>query len=104
MPDYRLVAGDTGCLLRVSCTNDDDGSVIDLTGAAVTLKWKDSAGMVVSRTMTAVAPATQGIAEYLFAASELIAPAMRFEIQISLSGRIVRSLDLIDLPVRTPLA
>lgn len=104
MPDYQLVAGDTGSLLRVTCTNDDDGAAIDLTGATVALRWKDAAGTLVSRTMSAVAPATQGIAEYQFAATELIAPTMSFEVQIARSGGNVRSLDPFDLLVRTPFA
>lgn len=101
---YSFVAGDTGSVLRVTCTNDSDDSAIDLTGATVVVKWRDSLGALQTKTMTIVTAAS-GIAEYNFAASELFSPSMSFEIQVTdASAKVIRSLSLIDVSVRAALA
>ena len=97
---YEFVAGDTGSKLRVTCQNSD-GTVIDLTGATVVLKWHDIAGLLVTRTMTIV-NAVAGIVEYQFLASELIAKTMDFEVEITDSGgNVLRSLKPLYEPVRS---
>jgi hypothetical protein len=99
---FRFVSGDTGSKLRVTCRNDSDNSVIDLTGATVALRWYNRAtDAVIERTMSIINPATGGQAEYQFAAAELVAPEMDFEVRITDSGgKIVRSLDLLAEGVR----
>ena len=101
MTDF--VSGDTGSKLRLTITDKDSGAAINLTGATVTLRWKNSSGTLVSRTMTVVTAAS-GICEYQFAAGELFAPKMRLEAEVVDSGgKIVTGLDLIELAVREQL-
>lgn len=102
---YQFVAGDTGSTLVVTCKNESDGAIIDLTGCSVQLKWRDAARVLVSKAMTINAPATNGVVQYTFGASELFAPSMKFEVQITDgSGRVIRNLELLDVKVRQPLA
>lgn len=104
MAAYSFVAGDTGSVLRVTCTNDSDDTAINLTGATVALRWLNSAGTLVSQNMTIVTAAS-GIAQYQFTASELFAPSMSFEVRITdASSNVIRSLNLIDVNVRAALA
>lgn len=101
---YQFVAGDTGSKLKVICKNDADNSLIDLAGATVKLKWKDTSGTLVAKTMIILNPSTDGKAEYQFAANELFAGTMDFEIEITDSGgKIIKSLDLIRETVRKAL-
>ena len=98
-----LVTGDTGSVLSVTCKDSATGVVIDLTGATVKLRWEDAAGTIVSKTMTVTTPAT-GIATYQFATTEIFAPKMKFEVEITDSGgKIVSNLALIELTVREQL-
>ena len=99
-----FVAGDTGSILQTTCKNED-GSIIDLTGATVRVKWKAVDGVLQSRTMTVVGAPAGGVVNYQFAAGELYAARMRFEIEITDSGgRVLRSLQLLEEEVRRPLA
>jgi len=101
---YQFVSGDTGSKLQVTCKNDADNSIINLTGATVKLKWKDSAGLLISKTMT-ITNAVGGIAEYQFGTSELYAGAMSFEIEITdTSSKIITSLSLVDTTIRNRLS
>lgn len=98
MADF--VAGDTGSKLEVTCQKNSDGSVINLTGSTVTLQWKDKAGVLVEKVMT-ITDAVNGIAEYQFAADELVAPLMHFQVKITdASGKVLHSLELIRETVR----
>lgn len=101
---YQFVSGDTGSTLKVTCKNDSDSTIIDLTGATVKLRWKDSSSTLQTRTMSIVSPATGGIAEYQFLAGELFAGLMNFEIEITDSGgKIIRCLEIISEKVRAAL-
>lgn len=80
-----FVENDTGSILRVTCTDRDSGAVINLTGATVRLRWKQS-GVVTTKTMDIVSPATAGIAEYQFATGELVRGVRQFEVEITDSG------------------
>jgi hypothetical protein len=58
---------------------------------------------VIEQTMTQITP-TSGVCEYQFAAGELVSPSMSFEVRITDSGGfIVRSLQLVNIPVRQQL-
>ena len=104
MTTYRFVSGDTGSKLEVTCKSDATGAAIPLSGCTVAVRWRDATNLLVTRSMT-VTNASAGIAEYLFTASELIAPKMSFEIRITDGvGRVQRSLNLIDVDVREALA
>lgn len=101
---YQFVAGDTGSKLKVTCKNDQDSIIIDLTGATVKLKWKNTSGVLVTKTMTILSPATGGQAIYQFATAELYAGTMEFEVEITDSGgKVIRNLDLIKEKVRGSL-
>ena len=104
MSSYQFVANDTGSKLKVTCKNDADSTVIDLTGATVKLKWKNSSGILQTKTMTVLTPATNGQAEYQFLIGELFSGTMDFEVEITDSGgKITRCLDLIAEKVRAAL-
>lgn len=101
---FNLVSGDTGSKIRVTCKNDSDESIIDLTSKTVNLKWKNAAGVLQTKQMTIINPATDGKAEYQFVTTEIYPDKMKLEVEIidSISNKI-RSLDLISLKVRTAL-
>lgn len=103
MESYQFVSGDTGSKLQVTCKNDGDGSVINLTGATVKIKWKTAAGATVTKTMTVI-NAAGGIAEYQFASGELYEGWMNFEIEITdSSSKVIRNLSLLQEKVRGAL-
>lgn len=99
-----FVSGDTGSELEVTCKDDDTGLVIPLTGSTVRLEWLDAAAALQTKTMTIV-DAVNGIVKYRFLANELIAPQMKFQVEITDSGGdILRNLELIREPVRGALS
>lgn len=105
MPDgYDFTEGDTGSKLQVTC-RDNDEAIIDLTGATVTLHWKDANSILVERNFTVLDPATDGIAEYQFAASELYAPKMHCGYRVTDSnGKEISSRKLDTFTVRERLS
>ena len=99
---YDFVENDDGSILRITCYNDDQ-SVIDLTGATVVLRWRNSSGAMVERNMTIVGAATNGIAEYQFSLGELFAPKMHFGYRITdANNNNVSSRKLDTLSIRKP--
>lgn len=102
---YDFVSGDTGSKLRVTIIDSETSVAINLTGATVSLKWMDQGGVLKTKTMSLVAPYTNGIAEYQFAAGELFAPKMRFEVSVvDIGGKEITGLDLIEIVVREQMA
>lgn len=99
---YDFVTGDTGSKLQVTCKEASTGTAIVLSSATVRLKWI-SDGTVVSRTMT-VTDATNGIAEYQFAADELEAPSMRFDVEITTASGVRTAADVVRVTVREEIA
>ena len=99
---YDFVTGDTGSKLEVTCKEASTGDPIVLSGATVRLKWI-SDGVVQSRTMT-ITSAAGGVVEYQFAADELEAPAMRFDVEIADNGNVRTAADLIRVSVREEIA
>lgn len=100
---YELVTGDTGSKIVVTCTDDVLGTAINLTGATVKLHWITNAGLLSNKTMTITSAAT-GVCEYQFLASEIEAPTMTLEVEITDSTtKIITSLDTIALSVRAQL-
>lgn len=104
----ELVAGDTGSKLVVTCRDNSNGAVIPLNGATVRLKWKG----VPSKLMT-ITNAAGGVAEYQFAAGEIIygpqvslvegvlASPMNFAVEITDAfGSLISNLKPIELWVR----
>lgn len=80
---YDYVAGDTATKHGPVTCKDKDGAVIDLTGATVRLLYRINAGALQTKNMTVLTPATNGKAEYLFLAGELIAGEMEGSVQIT---------------------
>lgn len=77
-----LVAGDTGSKLRVTCIDAATKAKLDLTGKTVKLIWaRPSNGGAVVKTMSVV-DAPNGVAEYQFAANEIEAPQMVFDVKV----------------------
>lgn len=99
---YDFVTGDTGSKLQVTCKEASTGAAIVLSSATVRLKWL-SDGTVVSRTMT-VTDAASGIAEYQFAADELEAPSMRFDVEITTASGVRTAADVVRVSVREEIA
>ncbi len=101
MKGPEFVAGDTGSVRRITCRNAD-GTPIDLTGASVTIRWRDSGGNVVERAMIIVS-AIDGVAEYQFAAGELYAPRMALGYRITdAAGNTITSRRIDGVIVRDP--
>lgn len=99
-----FVSGDTGSKLEVTCRDDETGDIIVLTGATVKLKWLDAAAALQTKTMT-ITDDVNGIVEYVFLADELIAPQMKFEVEITdSSDKVLRIIELLRESVREALA
>jgi hypothetical protein len=101
----EFVSGDTGSKLRLTLKNNDaTSSIMDLTGATVLLRWRNKTDTAtVEATMVGFNGAafdSTGRAEYTFTANQLYAPVMTFEVKITISGAVVRSLTLLDVRVR----
>jgi hypothetical protein len=97
-----FVEGDTGSKLRVTCIDNDTRLAIPLAGKTVRLRW-DSGSRMVERTMSVV-DAPNGMAEYQFAAGELVSGLMQFEVEIQDgSGNVISSLSLLREQVRRQL-
>lgn len=102
---YNAVASDTGTKLQVTITDEDSGDAVDLTGAAVALKWPALDGSTTySKSMTIETPATAGVVSYTFTTGELVAGLMRLEVRITdASSLTTTTLDPIELNVRARL-
>ncbi len=102
----ELVTGDTGSVLVATCTDNETGAVINLTGAqALKLRWKKTDGTIAEVDMTPSATPTDGVCSYQFLAGEIIAPKMKFEVEITDSaGFITSNLTLFEVQVRREMA
>lgn len=99
--EYALVEGDTGSVLQITC-KDQNGNVIDLSGATVILKWRDQLNALQQQAMSIISPATNGQIKYQFGAGEIFPPAMYFSVKITdSSGGIVHSNCVVQVPVRS---
>lgn len=100
---YELITGDTGSKLVATCTDNVLGTAINLTGATVKLHWITNAGVLANKTMTITSAAT-GVCEYQFLATEIEAPTMTFEVEITdATAKIITSLDPITVSVRSQI-
>jgi len=96
----QFVENDTGSVLQVTCTDDDTGAVIDLTGAVLILRYKIKTALAVEKTMVITPPATNGIATYQFLSGELTPGPFRGEVQITDAGVVTTSLNDIELDIK----
>lgn len=103
----EFVAGDTGSTLRVTCLDNETGLPLDLNSRTVWIKWKSNGTIPAGlpKQMDKVDPQINGVAEYLFAAGELVAGVMEIEVEVrEAGGNSVRNLDLLIETVREALA
>jgi hypothetical protein len=100
----EFVAGDTNSKIRLTFTRASDGSLLDLTGATVDLRWKIGAAPLTTSAMTLIVPNTLGQAEYLFTTGQLVAGTLTCEGRVTSGGKFVTSLEQPTLIVRTALA
>ena len=104
----NFVQADTGSKLIVTCKNEDTGTVIDLTGSTVKLRYSIDGAATVEQTMTITNP-TGGIAEYIFGTDELavgaISPStMEAEVEImDGGGKIITQLEPFFFKIRSRL-
>lgn len=99
---FEFVENDTGSKLQVTCKNDVDNTVIDLTSSSLKLKWVNAAGVLQSKSMT-ITNASGGVAEYLFVTGELEKGTVDFEVEITTGGLIMSNLALLGVEVRAEL-
>ena len=104
MSTIKLVRNDTGPQLRLTLTDSLTGSVVDLTGATVTLHLRavDTTTVLVSRNATITAPAT-GIAVIGWQATDLDLAAGEYEGEVETllaSGLRETIFDLLQFTVR----
>ena len=84
----EFVESDTGSILRLTCKNNTDESVIDVTGATVVLRYKIDGGTLQTKAMT-LQDATNGIVQVQFGAGELTPGELTGAAQITDSGGLV---------------
>ncbi|MDQ6989208.1 MAG: BppU family phage baseplate upper protein [Mariprofundaceae bacterium] len=101
---YDFVASDTGSKLVVTCKNADTNAVISLSGATVTLRYSINGQAVQAKTMS-ITDAAGGVAEYQFAAGDLVDGELHAEVEITdASGFVITQLIPFRLTVRAKLA
>jgi hypothetical protein len=100
----EFVSGDTGSALVMTCLDNVTNLPLNLTGASVSIKWKNSVNVLVTRAGTIVNPLT-GVVRYQFASGELFSPSMSIEVEVTDGGgNVISNLDLIKIAVREQLA
>lgn len=104
MSTIKLVRDDTGPQLRLTLTDSLTGSVVDLTGATVTLHLRavDTTTVLVSRNATITAPLT-GVAVIVWQATDLNLAAGEYEGEVETllaSGLRETIFDLLQFTVR----
>jgi hypothetical protein len=104
MSTIKLVRNDTGPQLRLTLTDSLTGSVVDLTGATVTLHLRavDTTTVLVSRNATIAAPLT-GVAVIAWQATDLDLAAGEYEGEVETllaSGLRETIFDLLQFTVR----
>jgi hypothetical protein len=107
MSKIYLVQGDSGPQMKATLTRDDTGSVIDITGATVTLKVRPVGSETVSFTTNSITSASSdlqnGIAIFAFSSSNLSVSAGNYEGEIEVtfaSGDIETVYETIQIVVR----
>lgn len=100
----HLVTGDTASVIRVALTDQTTRAPLNLTGSTVRLHWIRQSDLVLQvRVMTVTDPLT-GVATYNFAAGEIEAPSMEFEVEITnSSSKILTSTKTFKAKVREQL-
>jgi uncharacterized protein YaaQ len=86
---------DTGSVLQVNVRDPND-AVVNLTGGTARLLFSIDGGATVARAMT-VTDAANGIVQYQFQATELVAnqaeSTMNYEVEVTIGGSVVTSVN-----------
>lgn len=107
---FKFTELDTGSTLEVTCKNEADAALIDLTGfTEVLLRYVIDSSAVQEKTMTADPDQVnnKGKATYKFLANELLAGGGQFTGEVKLtdgSGLTLTSVENLELPVKARLA
>ena len=97
---FDFTASDTGSRLRLHL-KDENNDPVDLSGATVTLLWRDGQSTLQSRAMTIIDVSTKGLTEYQFEEDELVSPIMTFVVRgTDTEGRTVTSSNKVSVTVR----
>jgi hypothetical protein len=99
MTAAHFVAADTAATLRVQCLDLETGDPVSLSGATVAIRWRIGGRPAVTRAMTVVDSA-QGLAEYTFAAGELVCGVMRADVAITTTAGVQTCAEEVVLEVR----
>lgn len=96
MSTINLVQGDTGPQIKITCTREDSGETIDMSGGTVRLKVRKRGASTLAFTLTALDVGTNladGIAIFAFGENDLdVAPGYyEGEIEITLSDSTVET-------------
>ncbi len=98
---HQFVEGDTGSALRVTCTEDEENTPINLTNKTLYLRFKINSGAVASQVMTVI-NAASGTAQYQFQTGELLPGTLYASVLIvdSVDSTFVSQLDPFVYKVR----
>ena len=86
MSTIRLVRNDTAPQLRLNITDSLTGAAVDLTGATVTLHFRqiNTETVLFSRQATILAPETNGVAILAWVVGDLDVPAGEYEGEVEI--------------------
>lgn len=98
MADF--VEGDTGSAIQFTCVDSITVDPIDLTDYTVTISWKTN--KVLHTQYMQIIDATAGLVRYKFAANELKANSMSFDITLTntINNQILTCKDVVRIDVR----
>lgn len=83
----KLIAGDGLSIIRI--TVKDNGTPVDLTGAAIVMNYRIGGGsLLTTGGWTINSPATAGVTQFQFANGTLTAGQLVGELQITMAGKI----------------
>lgn len=100
-----LVVGDTGSTILATLKDAGTGFPVDLTGAAVALKYKIGSGSVVNKSMTVLTPATNGQVKYKFHTGDLSsAGTFTAQIIVTFADTSILTFEQFDGTVTAPLS
>jgi len=105
---FKFTELDTGSTLEVTCKNEADSVIIDLTGfTEVLLRYKVGTSAMQEKTMTIDGVPTTGKATYKFLTGELLAGGGQLTAEVKLTdsgGFTLRSIENLELPVKAILS
>lgn len=77
-----LVEGNIGTQVQATITSENDGSVVDLSGATVVMKFRAVGSNTILFTLTAISTTSSGTAVFQFGSGDLDLDEGRYEAEI----------------------